>query len=357
MTKNLSSYMSLAIKSYRPIAVLNQNNVIKKYDTWRRYLPYIKPYYAIKSLSDKSFLDCLSNLNVGFDVASKNEISLVSSYNKPMILSNPIKSCEDILYAKKQSIKWIVCDDLNEIQKVASLYPDSEIIWRIKSVEKYSTIKFNSKFGATLEETKQVLKMPFNIKGISFHVGSKCNNILAYIETVQIILNNIVPLFKDNNKKMELIDIGGGFIHENDIVELNNEFSNIVSILNELNIKLISEPGRYFSMDSLDVFTKVIAVKEKHDVCHIFINDSIYNTFSGKVFDGQLYNPTPLYTGRKKKCIIWGNTCDGSDVIVESINMPVPEVNDILLWNNVGAYTISSCVDGFNGFNKPITII
>jgi ornithine decarboxylase len=354
MTKYLSNYISLAIKSYRPIAVLNEGNVFQKFNTWKYHLPYIKPYYAIKSLSEKSFLDTMSKLDIGFDVASKNEMRLVSPYNKPMILSNPTKTSEDILHAKHENIKWIVCDDLNEIKKVKSLYPNADIIWRIKSVEKYSTIKFNHKFGATLDETREILKLPFNIKGISFHVGSKCNNIVAYIETIDIILNSILPLFQKYNKSLDVIDIGGGFTNENDIIELSKE---LFPINNHLNIQFIAEPGRYFSMDSLDVFTKVIRVTEKRDVCHVFVNDSVYNTFSGKVYDNQKYSPIPLYTNRKKRCIIWGNTCDSSDVIVEDIMMPVPEENDILLWNNVGAYTIASSVDGFNGFNKAITVL
>ena len=354
MTKQLSKYISMAMKSYCPIAVLNQDIVNRKFDIWKSHMPYIKPYYAIKSLSDKSFLNVMSKYDIGFDVASKNEMKSVSRYNKPMILSNPTKTYEDILQAKQENIKWIVCDDLNEIKKVNSVYPGAEIIWRIKSVEKYSSIKFNHKFGATLEETREILKLPFNIRGISFHVGSKCKNIIAYVETINIILNSILPLFNKYNKSLDVIDIGGGFTNENDIQELNKE---LFPIIQNLNIKFIAEPGRYFSMDSLDVFTKVIRVVEKPDVCNVFINDSVYNTFSGKIYDDQTYFPVPLYTNRKKRCIIWGNTCDSSDVIVDDIIMPIPEENDILLWNGVGAYTIASSVDGFNGFNKAITVL
>lgn len=354
MTKYISNYISMALKSYRPIAVLNQDIVNHKFKIWNSHLPYIKPYYAVKSLSDKMFLNTISALDIGFDVASKNEMRLVSHYNKPMILSNPTKTSEDILHAKHENIKWIVCDDLNEIKKVKSLYPDAEIIWRIKSVEKYSSIKFNHKFGATIDETREILKLPFNIKGISFHVGSKCRNIIAYIETMDIILNSILPLFTKHNKSLDIIDVGGGFTNESDIIELNKE---LFPLINNLNIQMIAEPGRYFSMDSLDVFTKVIRVVEKRDICHVFVNDSVYNTFSGKVYDNQKYSPIPLYTNIKKRCIIWGNTCDSSDVIVDDIMMPVPEENDILLWSGVGAYTIASSVDGFNGFNKAITVL
>jgi ornithine decarboxylase len=124
----------------------------------------------------------------------------------------------------------------------------------------------------------------------------------------------------------------------------------------DTSIKFIAEPGRFFSSVSLKLYTKVIAVKEEKDICNVYINDSIYNTFSGKIFDNQTYKPYCLYTGHIKRCTIWGNTCDGNDVIVENVLMNVPNVNNVIFWDDIGAYTYDSCVDGFNGFNKPTLI-
>jgi len=234
---------------------------------------------------------------------------------------------------------------------VKKVYPNAKIIWRIKSIEKYSLIKFNTKFGATIEETISALSSDFNIVGISFHVGSKCSNMVAFKETLALIYTNIYSHFKKNGKRFELIDIGGGFNNENDILILKNEINDYINM--DTSIKFIAEPGRFFSSVSLKLYTKVIAVKEEKDICNVYINDSIYNTFSGKIFDNQTYKPYCLYTGHIKRCTIWGNTCDGNDVIVENVLMNVPNVNNAIIWDNIGAYTYDSCVDGFNGFNKP----
>jgi ornithine decarboxylase len=177
---------------------------------------------------------------------------------------------------------------------------------------------------------------------------------VAFKETLSFIYANIYPHFKKNDKRLELIDIGGGFNNEQDIVKLNHEISDFKDI--DKNIKFIAEPGRFFSSISLKLYTKVIGVKEEKGICHVYINDSIYNTFSGKVFDNQTYIPITLYNGLIKECKVWGNTCDGNDVIVDKLLMTVPKVNDIIAWDNIGAYTYDSCVDGFNGFNKPILV-
>lgn len=351
---NCQKHFSLALKSYRPVAVYKEFAVKERIQFWNKTVPYIKPYYAVKSFSHKFILNTLANNNVGFDVASKGEIKKIKHFCNPIILSHPIKTEEDIIHAKKNKIEYIVCDHISELLKVKAIYPDAKIIWRVKSIEKYSVIKFNTKFGSTLEETKNILNENFNIVGISFHVGSKCSNMIAFKETFDLIFNNIHPLFKKYNKNFEVIDIGGGFNHENDIHSLDNQISEYIKIDND--IKFIAEPGRFFSSISLKLYTKVISVKEEDDVCNIYINDSIYNTFSGKLFDNQEYKPFCLYNGKIKRCTIWGNTCDGNDVIIKDELMPVPKVNDLLLWDNVGAYTYDSCVNGFNGYEKPIIV-
>jgi len=355
MKKNINhfySHFSIAMRSYRPVAVYKEKAVEERIHFWNKHLPYITPYYAVKSFSHNCILTTMARNNIGFDVASSNEIDKVKSHNKPIIFSHPIKPDDDIIHARENNIDYIVCDSVSELIKCKRIHPTSKIIWRIKSIEKYSLIKFNTKFGASLEETEYALSTDNNIVGISFHVGSKCSNMVAFKETLSLIYTNIYPMFKKYGKTFELIDIGGGFTNEVDIITLNSEIRDY-KILDE-SIKFVAEPGRFFSSVSLKLYTKVIAVKEEKNNCDIYINDSIYNTFSGKTFDNQTYKPTCLYNGTIKRCTIWGNTCDGNDVIVQNIMMNVPRVNDIIFWDDIGAYTYDSCIDGFNGFKKPI---
>lgn len=357
MKKNIShfySHFSLALKSYRPVAVYKEEAVENRINFWKKTVPYIKPYYAVKSFSHNCILNTLANNDIGFDVASRGEIEKVKIFSKPTILSHPIKPEDDILHAKENKVEYVVCDHMSELLKVKRLYPNAKIIWRIKSVEKYSQIKFNTKFGADLDDTVVALSNNFNIVGISFHVGSKCSNMIAFKETLSLVYKYIYPLFKTYNKPFEIIDIGGGFNTETDIVLLNNQISEYKYF--DDSVIFVAEPGRFFSSVSLKLYTKVLVVKEERDICNIYINDSIYNTFSGKLFDNQEYKPYCLYNGTVKLCTIWGNTCDGNDVIVQNILMNVPNVNDVILWDDVGAYTYDSCVNGFNGFEKPIMV-
>lgn len=348
---NGSPLVSIAKKMYRPVALFNSKKVVSRLNWWKEHLPSIQPYYAIKSYSDKCILEILSKHNIaGFDVASREEISKVIRYNKPIILSHPFKSIEDIEHAKKTNVSKIVCNTLDEIEKVLKYYKEADIIWRVKSSEQYSQIKFNSKFGASLDDSIEAIKLVDNIKGISFHVGSKCSNMNAYTLTLNMIKNVLIPEFQNKNRKCELIDIGGGFNDENDIISLKEAIKDCDFLKNHM---VIAEPGRYFSKNSLTLFTKVIAVKKDYDKYNIYINDSIYNSFSGKFYDHQEFNPIALYNGELKNCCIWGNTCDSGDMIIDNVMLPLPKEGDVIQWDSMGAYSIASSVNGFNGFKKP----
>jgi ornithine decarboxylase len=348
----LNKYVNIAKKSSPSISLFNPSAVYEKYIWWNINLPYIKPYYAIKSLQKPFILNTLSGYDIGFDVASKREIQSVLPYKKPLIFSHPVKDTPDILYAKKQNVEYLVCDTVSEIEKVQKYYPGCKILWRIQSIEDCSLIKFNNKFGASYDETLDAIMNPsYNIVGISFHVGSMCSDMRIYREMIYLIECIISPIFQQARKKLEIIDIGGGFSKLSDISSLKCYLDGYQKWFENNDIKVVSEPGRYFSNDCISLLTRVINVKKKLNTYHIYINDSIYNSFSGKKFDHQTFLPIPLYKSHEKnKCIIWGNTCDGEDIIGEYNDMYVPKEGEIILWNNMGAYSIANAVKGFNGF-------
>ena len=338
------------INSYHSIARINFNNLRIILNEWKFNLPQVKPYYAIKSYPNKDLIKFLATneLDIGFDCASKTEIKKVESYKKDIILANPMRSIDDILYAKKSNIKKIVIDSVEEVEILKKVYPECGIIIRTLSDELFSQIKFNKKFGANEEGIREILYLiklyRLNHLGYSFHVGSKCYNVSAYINTI----NNILEI---NGKHPKIIDIGGGFDRILLLVDLGEE-------LKRMNLKsnMIAEPGRLFSNNILDIYCKITNVKRRiidgNEVLYITINDSVYHSFNGKIFDGQTFDPLPLYNENENiRCLIFGQTCDSLDLIADKV-LPKPRINDVLLFKNVGSYSLASSNGKFNGFTS-----
>lgn len=356
MKHNFSKWVNLSKNSINSVAVFNTSSVHNSLYHWDKMLPKIQPFYAIKSFSHRFMLDSVNSckINTGFDVASSTEVKQVLNYKKPVIFSHPVKTTSEILFAKSKRIEFLVVDSMEEVEKIYKYYPSAKVIIRVKSSEKYSTIKFNCKFGADFNQVVDILsrRKLLDIVGFSFHVGSKCGDMKAYTETLDEIINNYLPLAEFYRHKIQLVDIGGGFENFSDIEYLSKISNKQINFLTEeKNIKCIAEPGRYLSKRSITLFTKITGVKFVNDTFHIYLNDSIYNSFSGKSFDHQKFKPIPCYKrGELVKCTIWGNTCDGEDKIIQDCFIPKPRVNDVIMWENMGSYSLSSSVNGFNGF-------
>lgn len=347
----MNNFIKIAKSSYTSIGVLNFDHLKNILNYWNKFIPYVQPYYAIKSFPNDKLLRFLSNYDIGYDVASRDEISMVKKFNRPIIYANPVKSIDDIKYAKKNNVVNLVVDSVEECDKIKQIYPKSNIIIRVISDELFSQIKFNKKFGANSNDIINIIDYlkyyNMNFSGYSFHVGSKCSNNIAYHNTITDILNLHYSIY---NIPPKIIDIGGGFENMEQIIELSNYLHPI-----DKKIKLIAEPGRLFSNSILDLYTKVIGVRKRvidnMETNYISINDSIYHTLNGKIFDGQYFEPIPLYENDiRERCIIFGNTCDSLDMIVDNI-LPVPKLNDIIMFKNVGAYSLASANGKFNGFS------
>lgn len=82
--------------------------VIRRYKLWVTNLPRIKIFYAVKCNSDKLLLNTLVGLGVGFDVASKAEISIIKAFNvdsNKIIFANPVKEINHITFADQKNVK------------------------------------------------------------------------------------------------------------------------------------------------------------------------------------------------------------------------------------------------------------
>lgn len=349
---------------YRSIAKINFDYTERIIQSWNKHIPYIKPYYAVKSFPNKTFIDFLSNYRdrIGFDCVSKYEIGLVKQVSSlsDIIYANPTKSMEDIQYASDNNVHTYVVDSIEEIKKINLIDKHAHYIIRVRSEELYSVMQFNRKFGAYRPEVFQMMdyikEQYLLLKGFSYHVGSKCSNMKAHYNTLRMIDEQYLHYGEANPY---LIDIGGGFENEMQLSELHSELTklNILEKFASKNIILTAEPGRLFSQGAVEIYTKIISLRETHidNVLTLFItiNDSVYHSFQGKLFDHQVFHPIPLYISKREelvKCVIYGQTCDSIDVIVENIMLPYPKLNDVFLFKNMGAYSFASAEGKFNGF-------
>lgn len=359
--------------------IVNLADIIHQYNHWKKKLPRIAPFYAIKSNSNPVIIKLLYRLGCGFDVASMKEIQTALGCGvdpHKMVYANPCKSIKYIEFAKNAGVKLMVIDCFCEMEKIRIHYPESDLLVRIKGDDSHSLCKLNSKYGLDIDEIDEIFKkaveLESRIKGVSFHIGSFCKNKNVFIDAIQKS-RRVFDIGKSYGFDMSILDIGGGFLGD-----INNTlFDETADVINEAicvnfpqsetdHLQIIAEPGRYFSSASHTLVTSVISIKSKTDsetgetTMIYYINDGIYGIFSGAMFDYAKFEIEVLrsegdgYQGQEKlyNSIIFGPTCDSLDIIDKGCMLPSLGLGDKLIIRNIGAYSTESATE-FNGFPIP----
>ena len=154
-----------------------------------------------------------------------------------------------------------------------------------------------------------------------------------------------------------LLDIGGGFPvkYTADIKPFTSLAGKLKSEIRRLfkdNVDVIAEPGRFMVATACTLVTKIIGKSVRDGKTCYYLDDGVYNTFSGQIFDHIQYPLHSFKRGKKKLCATFGPTCDAFDTISLADELPENlELDDLLYAENIGAYT-SASASVFNGFSK-----
>ncbi|MBE0557503.1 MAG: type III PLP-dependent enzyme, partial [Proteobacteria bacterium] len=220
-------------------------------------------------------------------------------------------------------------------------------------------VEMSSKFGAEPGDAHQLIQQAFDmglkVEGLSFHVGSQCTNFDNY--TMALAITSTI--FHEARKKgfnLNLIDVGGGFPvpYDSQVPDfeklatlLNSEFTRLFPD----DIEILAEPGRFIVATAATLVSEIIGKARRDGKVFYHINDGVYHTFSGVVYDHWIPNFRALKEGKPEICAVVGPTCDSFDKISLSVELPWNlDVGDYLVTDNIGAYSIASSTK-FNGFD------
>lgn len=352
--------------SDEPFFIVNLREIIKKIDLWRAELPMIEPFYAVKCNPDDIVLTLMASMGLSFDCASKNEIAKIIKLGvEPtrIVYANPCKMVDQIKYARANDVDLMTFDSVYELYKITIYHPSAKLLIRIQTDDSQSRCQFNSKFGVTLEEVPEMLKQAklahLEVVGVSFHVGSGCDDPQAYRTALQSC-HQVTKMAEEAGFHFSIIDVGGGFPGDDD-----EKFKRMATIIRQnieeyftgQDIRFIAEPGRFFVTAAYTLVTsvinkKVIGAGENRKLIY-YLSDSVYNSFNNTVFDHAkiTFQPFNERNERDYECIIFGPTCDSMDRIPTETRLPDLAIGETVYCENMGAYTLAAS-SNFNGFAK-----
>jgi ornithine decarboxylase len=353
-----------------PLFVVDHDELRRSYRTFREHLPRVQAYYAVKANPDPAIVRTLFREGASFDVASLPEFQIVYDHIKDMppkqrqdwiwdkiIYANPTKTPQTL--AMLDPYKPLVTfDNSDEIQKIREHAPHAGLALRLRVPNTGAMVELSSKFGASPGEAVDLIleagRAGLVVEGISFHVGSQTTNFENYVQALSLSANVFQEARERGCTTMNLIDIGGGFpVAYNETVKPFAELARIInSELDRLfppEIEVLSEPGRFLVAPAGYAISEVIGTAVRDGKKCYYINDGVYHTYSGIIFDHCQYPVKAFTSGPTQISAVFGPTCDALDVISMAENLPTLHRGDLVYSDMIGAYSHASATS-FNGF-------
>jgi ornithine decarboxylase len=367
MTRN--QLQTIARKHGTPVVVIDHDIIRKNYAGFKKHLPKVQCYFAVKANPAPEIVRTLYKAGASFDVASLPEFMLVYDNIKRLpakaqqdfiwdkiIYANPTKPKETLL-ALDQYKPLVTFDNLNELKKIRQFAPHAGLVLRLRVANTGSQCELSSKFGCDTGEAADLIEAAFGmglvVEGLSFHVGSQCTNFENFVQA----LNTAAAVMRESKSRgheIKILDIGGGFPapynkHVKPFRDLARVINAEIDRLFAPDIQILAEPGRFLVATAATAVARIIGKAVRDGKPCYYIDDSVYHTFSGIIFDHCQYHLKSFQKGKTDICAVFGQTCDGLDTISQPEELPDLKIEDLVYSENIGAYSNASAT-WFNGF-------
>jgi ornithine decarboxylase len=360
---------ALAREHGTPLVVVDHNLIRRNYAEFKKHLPTVQAYYAVKANPAPEIIHTLYKCGASFDVASMPEFMLVYENIKHL----PARAQQDFIWDKiiyanptkpKETLMWldqykplVTYDNPTELRKIRQDAPHAGLVLRLRVPNTGSQCELSSKFGCDPGEAVDLIVAAFEmelvVEGLSFHVGSQCTNFENFVQALNVAAA-VMKEAKERGHPIKILDIGGGFPaaynrHVKPFAELAQVIKREIERLFAPEIEIVAEPGRFLVASAATAVAKIIGKAVRDGKTCYYIDDSVYHTFSGIIFDHCPYHLRAFKKGKLEVCAVFGQTCDGLDTISQAELLPDLDIEELVYAENIGAYSNASATN-FNGF-------
>lgn len=343
-----------------PLLLIDCNVLRERYAQLSAALPGVDLHFALKPLPELAVVRTFAALGSGFDLATSGETALVRAAGvdpKRCIHTHPIKRDADIRDALRFGVRTFVVDNEDEIGKFIKHRTRASLLLRVSFRNPTAAADLSRKFGCTPADVPQLLslaaRLGIRVEGLSFHAGSQVPSADVHAQAIDACAWLISEARRTHGQPLEVLDIGGGyptFLDGSEGERIHDFCAPIRAALGRLpaGVRVLAEPGRFLVGAAGTCLTTVVGRARREGRWWYYLDDGVYGTFSGQIFDHTEYPIDSLKTqGERLPSTLTGPTCDSIDIVRESIDLPELEAGDVLVARAIGAYT-SACATDFN---------
>lgn len=356
-----------------PLLILSLDTVRTQYETLKKLLPRVKHHYALKPLPHVDVVRTLQSMDGYFDLATNGEVDIMQKCEvdpSRTIHSHPIKRPSDVQYALDYGCKTFVFDNEYELVKLAQFKDKVQWMMRLSFPNKEAQCDLSAKFGVMPEHSFDLLQKAvaagFHVVGLSFHVGSQMKTPAKHIEAITFASELVKRAREVGIDTLKILDLGGGWpvTYTEPTMPIEDFVAPIRECLDDLfaDFEIFSEPGRFIAGPSVTAISSVIGKNVRNGQMLYYLDDGLYNSYSGILFDHGSYLIYSLKELEhpeihKEPATLGGPTCDSIDIMYRDILMPHMELGDLMVSPVMGAYAGASHATDFNFYMRPKMVV
>jgi ornithine decarboxylase len=359
-----------------PCLVVDLDFIAGKYEALAASLPAAEIFYAVKANPAPEILQRLADLGASFDTASVGEIraALATGVDPRRVsFGNTIKKPFDLTWAYRTGVRLFAFDAEEELRKIATLAPGSEVYCRILIEAEGALWPLNRKFGCAPDMAAEllILARALGLKpaGVSFHVGSQQQDPGQWHRAIAAA-KGVFAACAEAGIVLSMIDLGGGFPaqygpHVAGIADYGAAIAKALDAAFGASWpRVILEPGRYMVADAGILETEVLLVSRKakgEERRWVYLDIGRFGGLAETEGEAIRYRIDCIGTKDKAMgpVILAGPTCDSADILYDRADYRLPldlRSGHRLRLHSTGAYTTTYSAVSFNGF-EPLRAI
>jgi len=350
-----------------PLMILDCERVRVQFRKLKKALPRVHLHYALKPMPHPAVVETVVAEGGFLDLATTGEVQLVQRLGVDparCMHTHPIKRPEDIANALEFGVRLFVADNPDEVRKFEHLTDRAELLLRVSFRSPGAVVDLSRKFGCDPENLLALARVAADlgvrVRGLSFHVGSQVRDPARHVEALAASAKLMAAARREQLGVFDTLDIGGGFPidYAEPVQDISRFCAPLRAALAKLprRVRVIAEPGRYIVGPCAIGVASVMGRAQREGHWWYYLDDGLYGTYSGQLFDHARYPVEPLRDAAERlPSVLAGPTCDSIDVIAENLMLPLLKVGDLVVGRAMGAYTWASATE-FNFFPKPTVV-
>ena len=389
---SLAELHSLADRYGTPYFLYDVDEIIRRIELVRESLArLVEVYYAVKANPNLELLRMLRNVADGLDVSSGGELEQASLAGFDMAkvsFAGPAKTVNELTASIQSGVGCISIESLRELTECArisqQLSRKANIVVRInpRQVNRSFGMKMGGKaaqFGVDEEDLYGLLEHirtntdTLEFRGIHVYAGSQCFDPIGVISGVENCLQIARQIEASSGLVCRTINLGGGFgaSHTDDGRELDVAAlaTELVPILGEfqnnskVERRIVFELGRFLTADAGIYVTRVIGSKESRGKSFFMVDGGLHHHLAAAGSFGAAFRTNYLLrnlsrpAAQRTRCSIAGPSCNPTDLLGIDVELPRPEIGDLIAVLKSGSYGFTASPLLFLGRQTPAELL